>query len=329
MQNTTPLPSLFERELDGFLKWTPETIIADEAHITSDDTRPPVAYDLHLHEDLVLKEIKHLPTLLTDLAQVADVHVASYKKAVPHAVLGTDFPTYHTRSRYRPDRVVAEASLVTIYENTTAQWCSLVASSLIFNQPFQKDIQLFKWTDTTPHSKAIADGFLNLHHANIKDPQITSSLSKASKAAINVLVDWQLEGLMIWEFKSLVAADLDKMKAIGELTGPFKWKRCGDGSGYTCGAGQHGTKEGTRVKTGRKTGPDAKATPWNLPPRPQSKPVLKRKFNQDFDTDDLPSTEDLSSGDQSGIKTSGIKTDQRPNHIIQQVCVEISVLFSC
>jgi hypothetical protein len=130
--STEPLAELHQ-EIEALFSWNPPQL--DPAPLPSDkkpstSTRPPAFYDKHFSDNLVLRQVIRLPTLIEDLAKNVDVayHAASetlppLKGFITAELLDIDLGNL--------DAVVTdEEGVADMYHQTTARYCSPLASTL-------------------------------------------------------------------------------------------------------------------------------------------------------------------------------------------------------
>jgi hypothetical protein len=126
---TAALPDVRD-EIEALLSWNPPRLIpvANKKELSS--TRPPSFYDKHFSQNLVLLRVEHLPSLVPALANNVDkaLHAASGTLPPPNGLI--------TAQRRTEDvgnldvRVADEKAVADFYNQTTAKYCSPLASTL-------------------------------------------------------------------------------------------------------------------------------------------------------------------------------------------------------
>ncbi|KAJ7065133.1 hypothetical protein B0H15DRAFT_973631 [Mycena belliarum] len=280
-----PAAPTIDDQLRRFFRYLPGTLAEGPGHTKSDSTRPPGYYDRHLSADLRLKKIKYLPTLLEDLAQIADDSLASYlatKGSLPPLSSGDDtshpFPTTHHIEMTMTEAlnpIVVESDLASFYDKTTSNFCRVVASTLHF-QLSKWDTHFLRYSLTSSvRGNAIADGFLkfdpDLYHSEDPPPQ---HVIRAVRQVAEKFPD-----LAVWEYKNLRAGNLEAMEAILDLAAEdrdFNWACCEKGE--LCRFAHSKSASNSEPVTGDRMGFDAVEIPFPLAPAslPQPRPQTRR-----------------------------------------------------
>ncbi|KAK0447981.1 hypothetical protein EV421DRAFT_1900645 [Armillaria borealis] len=220
-------------------------------------TRDPAQYDMHLHSQLILKDIVLFPDMLNQLAGVVPYPSTGNTKKLPRV---SDFDALHpvnVLSRMNAldggFTIGPESDLQTQYPNLQ-KLSSLVASTLFAG--------LGQWSSIFQYSHkpvslmqacALADGYLSLDTAAIAK----AGLPKGLDSDIQLVIQTGLSDFLFWELKSMNAGSEGVMQAISHLAGSkFPWVRCP--TSRSCG-GRFCKEKNNRFQfavTGHKTGED-------------------------------------------------------------------------
>jgi hypothetical protein len=273
-----------DQKLEEFWGWRPPLLERHPDHTKSAKTRPPTHYDTHLHKSLILKRIVRLPSLLTDLENVVDKAVDAARPFLPRTKKTSEFPHPWTRKQAVDNLVTSlhdEEGVANFYMNTTAKFCAPVASMLGLQHA--EWISSLIW-DRQTHQKAsaIADGFLKINTKVETDDFLRSPLKEEAKNDLNAIAQAKFLHLAVWEFKSLLAGDIEVMQAIGSHSGSFHWQACTKVVD-SCGTKKH-LKHGRLTSTGSPKGFDALETPWDI--KREVSGDHKRKRGRDDDDGD-------------------------------------------
>ncbi|KAJ6615497.1 hypothetical protein B0H10DRAFT_2256416 [Mycena sp. CBHHK59/15] len=228
----------------------------------SPSTRPLKFYDMHLHPNLVLKNVKFLPPksdMITYFCSIVDdAHGSGEHHLTPDMVLSDE-----TREEWDDVEVTSmmhEGPVADFYRNTTALSTLLPAFNLTFHH--SEIILGIKYTQTSPAapgSGAISDGFLGINPGPLSTKLAEDIISIEDKEKLGILKDRTLcdWAFINWEFKSLVAGKQEVMEEIAAIAfndGPFPWKYC-DTKDDCTNKSQHLNKDGTqstrRIQYGR------------------------------------------------------------------------------
>ena len=166
-----------------------------------------------------------------------------------------------------------ESEVADCYKNTTARYCTRVASTLAFH-PSRWQSSLLKWTKSGPFSDyAISDGVLlfvaNEGDLDEEDRELNLKEMDSETRRIFDAMREKKDSLASWEIQGLTAGFFEVMNAVQDL-GKFSWTYC-DLSKSKC------LKEHDKAREkvyDVKVGPDASNPPWNLP---VSLPSLNRQ----------------------------------------------------
>ncbi|GLB43210.1 hypothetical protein LshimejAT787_1301110 [Lyophyllum shimeji] len=190
-------PSAYDLVQD-FFRYKPPVLKAPVVggHTDSVGTRVPGPFDKHFPDVLRLKRVVKLPSIVSDLADLAQRTLDSYQGELPPT--DDNFPSKKIRSRHiqysAKDEIYREEGVGGFYNATTAKFCEVVAGTLAFNLPKWSRGNLL-WAlseiskakkDGLKRNQAVADGFLNV---------------VATGGAENPLQDFPV--LIPYEFKNL------------------------------------------------------------------------------------------------------------------------------
>ena len=235
--------------LQGVLDWYPLPLKGRQGAAS---TREPKHFDMHMHDQLILKHITHLPSLTTDLLAIVDMYLEDEHQKPILLPPTTGFGFIPSRVMRTIDLKNGQDALketeVQARQILVAKYLVPIASTLAFRLSDWHS-HFFKWSLSAKGvTKAIADGYFNITADDSPsiDPHIFHGLSLIAKYFPNAA---------IWEFKSLVAGSklhLDDIMTLSESPDLFPWVRC---SGAGCAA--HLDQDGTQVITGAPMGFDA------------------------------------------------------------------------
>jgi hypothetical protein len=251
------------RELDAIFNWNPRHLHLGSPVPTpttkATATHSPWFYDRHLGANLILRHVKHLPSLVPSLVNNVDDLLRAVSPTLPRI---WDLPTAEQRRKLlKFDDGIAEdeKAVVEAYNNTVPTFCNPVASTLALHPKASASewSSLLKWTTSVhPSGYAIADGQLRIRYS--KDAaSLLNSMDSDTRTIVEKMKN-DRSSLATWEFKSLTTGIDDVMKAVGTL-GEFSWTGCDP---RKCSKKKHRiwTKEVRKAKVG----PDAKHPPWNV-----------------------------------------------------------------
>lgn len=220
-----------------------ECVISKD-HTSSTSTRGPKFYDMHLDEALQLKRIEvsaHMPQLFSSLVEEELNNNADgiFKSTIRKRNLLEDCIT---SARATPKCVVNENDLADDYLERFSSPCATVASTLIFRQN--------SWTNVLIPNKTVMTNSYAQPDATLDACKGAQKKLRPNSDDIDLIQKHNL-ALVLWEFKSPVAADREVMESLGDLAGKdFKWSTC---------RGNCGDKHivnGRLCVTGRRTSPD-------------------------------------------------------------------------
>jgi hypothetical protein len=144
------------------------------------------------------------------------------------------------------DEIICEEQLVSIYDQTTAKFCRIVASTLEFQHPHWSCGNL-KWTSDSGKSHGVADG-----HLMLNNKPADMGIDPLPVGYQEITEDFPV--IATWEFKSLVAGTPDVLEAIVQQSASgkdFPWQECTERDGcQIVHKGVHGELYTTRSKMG-------------------------------------------------------------------------------
>lgn len=249
-----PPETTTHKMLADLLDWHPKTLVEKEGG--GPGTRPPAFYDMHLDDELILKNLVYLPSMEKSLKDKVNGYLYSAEGIPIELPLSSGF---YDRRRLRgaerdvSSEVLAEADVQSLYMRTTATFLSSVASSLALKLPDWNN-RFFTWeataTKSVNRSQAVGDGFLKIQ---VEDkPKIPSATFKT----LQTIQKW-FPNTAIWEFKNLTAGakhHLQNIYRLSQQDSSFPWVRCP--GGHECP--RHFDKNtGRAAVTGARMGPDA------------------------------------------------------------------------
>jgi hypothetical protein len=159
-------------EIDALFSWNPPPLKPDADKKLSASTRPPAFYDKHFFDQLVLCQVKRLPSLVPDLAANVDCALVAASKTLPPV---DRFITARKRERdiwYLNPVVRDEKGVADFYHQTTARFCAHIASTLALHPKVSTSEWrgLLEWTQSVSSSGyAIVDGELQIFPARFND----------------------------------------------------------------------------------------------------------------------------------------------------------------
>ncbi|KAF8808131.1 hypothetical protein BYT27DRAFT_7211721 [Phlegmacium glaucopus] len=256
------------KEINALFSWNPPRLIPDlNKKKSSTVTCPSSFYDKHFSSDLVLKRVKRLPSLVTDLAKNVDTTLdgAINLNSLPPL---DDFITARQRAadiRSLSKVVTSEKAVADFYDKTTAKYCSRVASTLALHPTasFSQWDSLLSWTQSTVSSGyAITDGQLCFIEKSV------DQTNKAHQEAIVKSIQTKIRPifeemrkfrspLATWEIKSISTGPDEVMTTVTNL-GEFSWTTCTD-----CGTDpKNNNQKAVKLVD---VGLDALTPPWSFP----------------------------------------------------------------
>ncbi|KAK0437296.1 uncharacterized protein EV420DRAFT_1588509, partial [Desarmillaria tabescens] len=257
---STPSRNVFSGEdaLEFLFNYRPK-FIKPEGFEGSEGTRDPAQYDMHMHSQLLLKDVVLFPDMLQQLAGVVDSKLrpsTGSTRNLPQVPGSDDLYPQRVRLRLGANggfTIGPEADLQREYRHLQ-KLSSLVASTLFAG--LDQWSSIFRYSDN-PISMmpcALADGYLSLD----KDAIAKAKLPKGLDSDIQLVIEMGLSDFLFWEFKSMNAGREGVMRAISHLAGSeFPWVRCP--TIRSCPGGRFCKKPNNRFQftvTGHKTGMD-------------------------------------------------------------------------
>jgi hypothetical protein len=257
-------------DLTDFFNWRPVSLYPSTTATQTTASREPAFYDKLLAKNLILRRVRHLPSLAKDIAGTVDDALKTISdRGINLPSPSAGFPIQSLRSfvvKARSPAMQNEMSVAEFYGHTTALFCATVASTLAL-QPdlpsLPEWLNVLHWTVSPSKSGyAIADGSLqillneidSLDYAGTETEKI---LHKSGLGSLLQKIRKILGDLAVWEFKSLSVGDHPTMLGIRNeaFTGiPFRWE--------TIDNNERGRI--SRRYNFPSVGPDAEETPWTL-----------------------------------------------------------------
>ena len=264
--------------LIDFFNWKPASLYPSDIASKSETSRPPPFYDKLLTENLILRRVRHLPSLPKDIAKTVDDALEKNLNCgidlplpVCDAALFPDRMFRYIATRAQSSAMQNEISVANYYKGTTALFCTIVASTLVLQSELPSLpawLNVLLWTvseSPSINSYAIANGSLQINpdSTDSTDPP-SDAVTKAEEILYKSPFWEQLQriskispDLALWEFKTLSVGDDPTMMGIRNeaFTGiQFCWETMDDNK---------------RGRTSRRYSPppishDAEKTPWTL-----------------------------------------------------------------
>ncbi|KAK0452002.1 uncharacterized protein EV420DRAFT_702442 [Desarmillaria tabescens] len=194
----------------------------------SRDTRGPAHYDMHLHPQLILKDIVYFRDMLDQLSKVVDTKIQDFTsnsptKSLPRVSAASVLHKANVSTEVQTSGtwvVGHEADLQKAYPRLE-QYPTLVASTLVAGLDDWSSIFRYDEKPRVASTCALADGYLSLDKAAIK----TTDLPVKDK--LQLVIEQDLSDFLFWEYKSMNAGSMGVMLAIHHLTGSqFSWVSC-------------------------------------------------------------------------------------------------------
>ena len=256
-------------EIEALFSWNPPHLVPRKKTETktSTATRQPAFYNKHFSERLVVRNVVPLPSLVQDLAKNVDKALDAALGALP-PVNAVDFITTQQRAgdTYRVPRSVAnETAVGDFYLQTTARYCSPVASMLALHPSFPRWRSFLHWMQSPASSgHAIMDGQLCFTADTDDDLEMELrtilTIVDSKVRAVTEEARESMASLATWEIKNLLVGSPEVMAAVRTL-GKFKWTPCGH---KDCKSIPKHVKEIEKINR-TVVGHDAQAPPWSLP----------------------------------------------------------------
>ena len=216
------------KEIYALFDWNPPELVPEWKPKST--TRPPSFFDKHLPDKYVLKRVRPLPTLATNLDEIVNTALEAAFHSLPS--LG-HFVTARQREAnedYLSDIMSNKKGVVGYYAQTTARCCSPVASTLGLHPTasFSEWRSLVSWTQSVSSSDyAIMDGqlcFTKVGNKKLFEDDLVDTIKKEYRDIVKEMRKSK-SPLATWEMKSLTAGSIEVMTSILNL-GNFDWKHC-------------------------------------------------------------------------------------------------------
>ncbi|KAK0226934.1 hypothetical protein EDD85DRAFT_153666 [Armillaria nabsnona] len=221
-------------------------------------TRDPAQYDMHLHSQLILKDIVLFPDMFDQLAGVVDSKLypsTGSTKKLPRVSYFDALDSENVRSEMEAPlgfTIGPEIDLQDKYPRLQ-KLSSLVASTLFAGLDQWSTFFQYSSKPVSMMAYAVADGYLSLD----EDVIAKAGLPEDLNGDIQLVIKKGMSDFLFWEFKSMNAGSEGVMRAIGHLAGSkFPWVRCP--VSQSCNA-QFCKKPNNRFQftvTGHRTGED-------------------------------------------------------------------------
>lgn len=210
--------------IKGFLASRIGPVQKAENHTTSDGTRPPALWDLHLDSLQTLRQVEidtNLNQQLSDLAKEKIHNPGDESVQEKNALLSVDLSKLVKRAVAVRD----EDGLVNAYSTIIARRCSRIASFLLCGS-WGRPIVRWRKKTSTAQSVAVADGYLCLDIESIE----ASSASARMKENL-LLAAKMFPEIAVFEFKSLQLDTEERIQALVDVANEatFGWIRCDPG----------------------------------------------------------------------------------------------------
>ncbi|KAJ3502354.1 hypothetical protein NLJ89_g8927 [Agrocybe chaxingu] len=256
-------PNASRQALEEFFSWRPQDLQKDPRHSKSTSTREPQYFDMHLAEDLQLKNIVQVEDLADAISQVCNMYLS--KNPAVYDIPPSGFPSPQKRSMTDVEYAsiaglpVSEKDVENAYKYKAAKFCSNVASTLAFDlDTWGPGLFTCRSRARLDYKVAKADALLDIDMKRLEE------LPLRHRENIALIAKYEIWHPVVWEFKSLTAGSEGTMEKLASLNGPFRWTTCRIGSRNKedhCQHPQHTVDDEWSV-TGRRTGPDS-TTIWS------------------------------------------------------------------
>jgi len=238
----------------------------------STSTHPPTFYNKHFYNHLTLQHVKHLPSLVQDLATNVDQALLTALEMLPPAIKYMTAEQRKWNTRNLSHIVKDEKGVANLYNLTTMRYCAPVASTLALHPKalISELCSLLLWTQSVSSSRyAIMDGELQIMD-EVGDNEDGDSEDEAHLKSILDTMDsetfhifekmWESHSSAgTWEIKSIATGSDDVMNAVHDL-GTFSWTQCTDELCFT--SPKHPSQ--WEIAEHTVVGSDAQNPPWNL-----------------------------------------------------------------
>jgi hypothetical protein len=266
--------SVNDPDLQALLDWVPMPLTKVPEGSASKASMPPSFYDKHLSDRVVLKRVKLMGSLVSDIATNVDAILDNIRRK------GDILPPYVEvmsakqlfQSHMSKEMAMAnELSVTSLYQVTTASYCRPAASLLALYPHHKTWTSVLVWTMAPANRHfAIADGALQLRlPSDDSGPEVDEQVRQYNRDLWNSLgeemgpllrdVGERFPDLAIWEFKSLTVGDDEVMQGIKReaLTDIlFPWDKCK--GPRSCRTKRHAIIDAF-------AGPDGDDHPWTIP----------------------------------------------------------------
>ncbi|TDL16197.1 hypothetical protein BD410DRAFT_832208 [Rickenella mellea] len=207
----TQMKNSVKRILDDLWGWNPpKLVLISDDHIgnpsgsVSTSSQAPLFYDKHVAENLVLKYVKHMPSLCDMLSDQVDVHIRN-APTLPKSTLGlANRQKIRNHMKTVDIDVSNEQGVAWFYKQAIFDLCTSVASTLALH-PAAKEWDNKLSLVQLHGSPSIAHGVLTFKYPDLRDnPRAWGSVEPAMREAILFRRDWLNECCMATvEYKSL------------------------------------------------------------------------------------------------------------------------------
>lgn len=254
------MTSTIREEIDKLFSWNPRPLVlGPKPTKSSTATDTPVLYDKHISPDFVVKKVVRLPSLIQDLAENVDEVFEALKTLPP--LEGFITAKQRADDIWHVDNVVTnEKAVADYYHQTTAKYCSFVASTLALHPSFPRWRTLLSWTQ----SGAFSDPDGQLLFVGEGDDQV-----KTERADIVGSMDGEARVIFEEVRKSMLSLAMweihvgspEVMTAVHNL-GEFNWTSC---CVKGCNRNPNIHEKAKEWAKEAVLGPDAQTPPWNIP----------------------------------------------------------------
>ena len=216
------------REIEALFDWNPPRLISISQKSTT--TRPPPFYDKHFSKDLVLRHVKRLPSLVHDLARNVDSALLAASKSLPPPVHEITADHREFIIEEMPKVVRNKQGVAEYYQQTTAQFCARVASTLALHPQASTSRwrSLLVWSQSNRSSHyVIMDGELRFKDWNRGEPYVQTIMNSMDPETREIVEEMKESGTSFgsWVLNSITAGSDNVLKAVLNL-GEFTWTYC-------------------------------------------------------------------------------------------------------
>ncbi|KAG5221523.1 Protein kinase domain-containing protein [Salix suchowensis] len=296
-------PRIDIQAIKNFLRRQMNPLTKAHDHTSSDETRVPAIWDMHLDVTQTLQRVEPFDDLIKQLGDLTEQYLVDTGN-----LFTNDNAGFRDLDASKAAPVRDENGVIEHYEKTVGTPCSRVTSFLLGGSEWRRPIVCWHRYPLRKQGQAIADGYLRFDIAAIED---SKSLSPSMKAKLLRTAN-RFPELAVYEFKSLRFAEGATFDVIQEILakGAYDWIRCNPDE---CKASHY--KGGRPQTTGARMGLDAEGLdagngPFFLPPKPNAN-GRGRKRGRETDDPTPPYRMNASAGDW-----------QHAHSILQQVYAE-------